>query len=262
MDTKYLKVANKFIKHLISLGIAAIFLILACIFMYVFTGVFTQAKEVYRVGVIDTGLDLEDPRFKDVLCESGHRDFTGEGMRDNDGHGTHVAGIIKKFAGKSKDYCLTIFKFYSKHYDDALNAHHFRLALQEALALKLPLINYSGGGSASNTWEKDALAHAQGITVLVAAAGNGSQNLVDYPFYPASYGLGNIIVVGALKENGKDKFERSNFGPQMTWEVGENVISTLPEGKEGSLSGTSMATAIHTGKLIAARPNCGVYICK
>lgn len=44
------------------------------------------------VAVLDTGIDQDHPAFRGVGLET--RDFTGDGMADPEGHGTHCAGVI------------------------------------------------------------------------------------------------------------------------------------------------------------------------
>ncbi|WP_404373743.1 S8 family peptidase [Sphingomonas sp. MMS24-J45] len=44
------------------------------------------------VAVLDTGIDASHPAFAGVALEE--RDFTGAGMADVNGHGTHCAGVI------------------------------------------------------------------------------------------------------------------------------------------------------------------------
>lgn len=44
------------------------------------------------VAVLDTGIHAEHAAFKGIRLET--RDFTGEGMQDAQGHGTHCAGVI------------------------------------------------------------------------------------------------------------------------------------------------------------------------
>lgn len=199
-----------------------------------------------RVTIIDSGLDLKDPRFKNVLCKTGHKDFTHLGLSDTMGHGTHVAGLIKQYAGTS-GYCLVIYKVF----DPSLPTIKINLtaALRE-VAKSTTIVNFSGGGSERSEAEFRAvfeLSHRG--TVLVFAAGNDGQDLNVAPYYPASYDLGSVVV-GCLGKNGFPS-RISNYGSKITqWEFGTNIRSTFPNGKYEILSGTSMSTAITTGKIV------------
>jgi hypothetical protein len=56
--------------------------------------------EPVRVAVIDTGLNLKDSRFTH-LCKDGHYDLSDTSIEDTEGHGTHIASLIQKYAGDS-----------------------------------------------------------------------------------------------------------------------------------------------------------------
>lgn len=202
------------------------------------------APRMLRVAVIDTGLDLTDMRFIPHLCGSGHEDFTGEGLTDTVGHGTHVAGIIKAEAGDAP-FCLQILKFYSAYADGMTNLRREIQALR--VARGADIVNLSIGGPEFSEPELLALKAIRGK--LVAAAGNEGNDLAIVPYYPASYGLPNMIVVGnGVSQEGR--FLESNYGRQVNvWEWGK-VDSTLPGGRRGIMIGTSQATAVQTGKLI------------
>jgi len=45
-----------------------------------------------KVAIVDTGIDPDHPDFAGRILTT--QDFTGEGARDNHGHGSHVAGIV------------------------------------------------------------------------------------------------------------------------------------------------------------------------
>jgi subtilisin family serine protease len=203
-----------------------------------------------RVVIIDTGLDVEDPRFKDILCKDVQAlDFTGEGVVDKIGHGTHVAGIIKEYA-KDSNYCLTIIKYYTEENSGKQNLSNVIEALKWVHLTKPKIVNFSGGGE---TWDNDEYEYIKNTpeTTFILAAGNKRHNLdEDCDYYPACNRLKNIIRVGSLQEDGKRAYT-SNFGKIVTaWEIGTNVKSTLPDGRTGFKSGTSQATAKITGKFI------------
>lgn len=240
---------NFVLKHLISLGFAIVFMALAVLFMFAFSGIFSQSSEVYRVGVVDTGLDLNDPRLSAHLCPSGHKDFTGEGMQDSVGHGTHIVGLIEKYAENS-EYCLVILKYYSPNMSAMATQLASNAALKAATQMHLNLVNYSGDGYNYSQWEKDLFSTNFGV-IFVVAAGNDGRSLLDYPYYPAAYDLKNLLVVGSLNQEGTSRAGFSNFGPMVKyWEIGDHVLSTYTSGRMTYLSGTSQATAIETGKFI------------
>lgn len=240
----------------------------------------SAADKTIVVAVLDTGIDKDNPH----LCKKGHFDFVRNkpGTYDMHGHGTHIAGIIAKEAGDD-NYCIVSLKYYSDANTSKMNINNTIKALRYAIDLKVDFINYSGGGSNSNPEEKKLIEEAQkkGI-VVVAAAGNEHEDLdKDCNYFPACYNT-NVIMVGNLEVNRegpkliKDPGWRalaeaanmveelskvkskpsdtSNFGKRVTvWEEGTNVMSTLPGGRTGPMSGTSQATAVHTGKLVKAK---------
>jgi subtilisin family serine protease len=224
------------------------------------TNAAVAGRHTAKVAIIDTGLDLTDERFEGLLCP-GSKDFTGRGIRDEHGHGTHIAGLIKKYAGPDADYCLLILKYYEDKATSAVNAAREVAAVEYAVQQHADYVNISAGGPMALEPERLAIMRTP-KTLWIVAAGNEHRSL-DTPgeeYYPASYFLPNMIVVGALK-SGLDglsievRLPSSNWGKRVTtWEVGENVLSTLPGGvRTGLMSGTSQATAVHTGKLLRAR---------
>jgi subtilisin family serine protease len=201
-----------------------------------------DAPGMIRIAVVDTGLDLTDARFKGHLCAYGHKDFTGEGLDDTNGHGTHIAGLIQKYAGISGKYCMVIIKYYGSRYNNVLNELN---AVKYATTLGVDFVNLSEGGPARLKVEEELIAQTRN-TKFIAAAGNNGADL-DIPgmeFYPASYNLPNLIAVGSDSPS-------SNHGSRVTAiERGDSVMSYTPNGGFGVMSGTSQAAAIHTGKLV------------
>lgn len=223
----------------------------------------TYAGEPIRVGVLDTGLDLKDHRFKNVLCSEGHKDFTGTGLQDDHGHGTHVAGLIHQYAKDAK-FCLVILKYYVHEAKGEINLNREINALLHAQFQRLTILNMSLSGAEADEQEKNVLGVLRGVIISVAAGNNGKElrdptneelRQVKSPddlkvacYYPACYNMHNMHIVGALI--GHNRSSSSNYGDIVKyWENSYNH-STLPNGEYGTLGGTSMATAIHTGKLI------------
>jgi len=180
-------------------------------------------------------------------------------------HGTHISGIISGrlksdigFAGRCPGATIMPLKYYDNTGFGYNNLQNTVRAIRYATKMGANIINYSGGGSDPAQAEKDAIQQAMNKGILfVAAAGNDGHNNDTYPYYPANYGFENIISVAST-----DKLEQvlpsSNFGRTVdVAALGLSVLSTLPEGRFGTMSGTSQATAVVTGAaaLLASRAN-------
>jgi hypothetical protein len=124
-------------------------------------------------------------------------------------------------------------------------------ALKEANNLGVQYINYSGGGAdPSDDERREVLKFLNHGGIFVAAAGNDGKLLgKELTYYPAMYDP-RIVVVGGKDEQG-NCMSYSNYGPFVNrWEIGVNVV-----GYGISMSGTSQATAVATGKLVSLNKN-------
>ena len=207
------------------------------------------------VFVPDTGVDIS--HVTEIRNHINIANWTKEDYVDLNGHGTHVAGIVLK------DTCPEIELISCKYYTDSItemmkksNLTRSIECFKKALTQHIDIINYSSGGDSFSQEEFDILKKLsdKGIKIVVAAGNNG-EDLKISDYYPAKYKLTNIIVVGNLNVN-KNVFYSSNFNlPGMVWEIGVDVFSTLPNSNYGSMSGTSMAAAIHTNKMLKEKCN-------
>ncbi|MGZ3721781.1 MAG: S8 family peptidase [Bdellovibrionales bacterium] len=257
----------------------------------------SQGSRDIVVCVIDTGADTSHPDLKANLWvnkgESGkdrngkdkasnHIDDDGNGfiddvhgwnfvannndLKDEHGHGTHIAGIIGAeggngigISGVSPKVSLMILKYYDAHGNDLNNLVNTVKAIDYAVNKDCNIINYSGGGIAPSPEERAAIERANKKGILfVAAAGNERSNSDVRKYYPADYGLDNILSVTAI-----DRFQNvlptSNFGEQ-TVDIaapGNDIISTLPGGQYGYMTGTSQATAFASGVAALVMANNG-----
>jgi thermitase len=220
---------------------------------------FEKRREVV-VAVVDTGIQHDHPFLKDnIFVRQGKHaannygvDFSGAKPtatpHDQHGHGTHVAGIVKSVFPEVK---LLTLKYYNPSASGQQNLDSTIKALEYAVKAGVDIINYSGGGPEPSTEELRVLKEAEkkGI-IVVAAAGNERSNIDDKrnAYYPASYGLSNIITVAAHDQQ-MQLITASNWGKNSVdiAAPGFNINSAFPGGKAGLLTGTSQATAFVTG---------------
>lgn len=190
------------------------------------------------VAVLDTGISAAPETIP--LCKTGHRDFTGEGLRDIDlrHHGTNVAALISLEAGTSPNYCLIIIKIFPK---GDFNILAYINALQYVDQHRYDFVNMSFAGTypmkAESRLIKSILDHG---THVIVSAGNNSQNLdARCNVYPACLD-DRLIVVSA-----PDVYV-ANMGS-----IVDMYVSGANQAGGGViLSGTSQAAARATGILI------------
>jgi len=234
------------------------FLVILTLCSTVLAGTFSSETPV-KVGVLDTGFGYNNLGHGARLCKYGHKDLTKDQKFyfdydtvtpvpiDFNSHGTNIEGIIENYAGKA-NYCIVVIKFYSQQQTGQENSDSAISAIEYATNIKIDFINFSGGGAIPSGKEYAAVESFlnQGGK-LIAAAGNENTDL-DIPesgYYPAMYDS-RVISVGNNRANGSKAFT-SNYGKRVSvWEVGESI-----EAYGITMSGTSQATAKHTGKLIS-----------
>lgn len=227
-----------------------------------------EGKREVVVAVIDTGLDASHPDLaRNVWHDSSKKGASVFGWNyvndranpsDEHGHGTHVAGIIGAVSnpktgvsGVAHRVSIMAVKYYSDSNPGPVNLRNTVRALNYAIDHGAKVINYSGGGPEFSEDEYLAMKRAEAKGVLVvSAAGNEHQNtdLTGNAYYPAAYRLSNMISVASTDIH-NNLLSSSNWGKQNVDVAapGENIFSTLPGGKYGSMSGTSQATAFVSG---------------
>ena len=252
------------------------------------------------VAVIDTGIDLDHPDLADNLwvnsAEAGGTagfDDDGNGFNDDiygynfvdggttpdddNGHGTHVAGIIGAVAndahgvtGVSPSVSIMAVKFLDENKvgdsSGAISAiNYVSLMRQQYVATggvvgaNVRVINASwvAQGTLDENLEVALNTARESDILIVAAAGNGTAlhravDIDESPVYPASYESpgepDNIISVTAMDRDGR-LVPSYNFGDQSVdlAAPGREIYSTWLDDGHAYRDGTSMATPYVAG---------------
>lgn len=202
--------------------------------------------EAVKVAVFDTGISSHED-----LSVTGavYFDTTTESYGDNNGHGTHVAGIIAAInneigvMGMSDHielYSVKVLNSNGTGYTSSVIE-----GIEWAIENNIQIINMSFASAeySESLHEMIQLARDNGI-LIVASAGNGGPG-EDTIQYPAKYP--EVIAVGSINKD----FKRSDFssiGPELDLVApGSNILSTMSNGGYGTFSGTSMSAAYVTG---------------
>jgi subtilisin family serine protease/subtilisin-like proprotein convertase family protein len=175
---------------------------------------------------------------------------------DDNGHGTHVSGIIGAMgnngvgvAGVEWSASLMPLKFLDGQGNGNLPA--YLDALSYAIKHGARVLNNSWAGFGDSSVLKDAIAAAQAQgAIFVFSAGNDGANLDATPSFPSSFKLNNMVSVAATDDQGRlASFSNYGAGTVALAAPGLNILSTLPNGQYGYLSGTSMAAPFVSGAL-------------
>lgn len=234
--------------------------------------------DMVRIAVIDTGFDVDHPMIgalysvKAQICDNGASKFNfvnpppgrlyTDDVKDDHGHGTHIAGLIARYAGLAP-VCLMPMKYYEAKGSDINNLMNTVKSFKKAVELNADIINYSGGGIAPSADEcaivKEAL---DKDIIVVVAAGNERSDITRRKYWPAM--CDKRVIAVTAKDRFGNKLPSSNwsevetFGPKdqtngksvkLKIEEGNDILSILPGGLYGYMTGTSQATAIMSGKL-------------
>jgi len=216
----------------------------------------STGKKKIIIAVVDTGVQRSHPDLKKKLITGYNFVGNNENTDDDNGHGTHVAGIAAAatnngtgIAGTAPNCRILPVKVLDAAGGGTI--HQVVQGIQYAADRGARVINMSFTGSERSKLEEDAVAYARKKgAVLIGAAGNdGKKNRC----YPAAFA--RVIAVAALDERGK-KASFSNYGKWVGVAApGSNILSTYPVGTYQALSGTSMAAPFVSGVagLLASR---------
>lgn len=252
------------------------------------------------IAIIDTGVDLTHPDLKDNLWtnqteaegEAGYDNdnngFVGDvhgwdfinntgNIRDNNMHGTHVAGIA---AASNNDIGIIganplalIMAVSVMQSDGSGDIATIAQGIDYAAQNGADVLNLSLGTYANSLTLRQALERAYQTTVIVAAAGNDGLPVdpacgIANPAFPGAYsfvlGVQATTIGGVLAPFSNFDCNGPNYSSVSTmndpdgfnYELkapGVELLSTIPGGKYKSMSGTSMASPLVAGAISALK---------
>ena len=253
----------------------------------------TQGSEKIVVAVLDSGVDYT---HKDLVSNMWFRpdsipqyaddelgsfddvngfdaDANSPDPMDDNGHGTHCAGIIgaegdngEGIAGINWNVKIMPLKFLGRGgfgtTKNAIEAINYAIDRKQK-GVNVRVINASWGSTSYSRALEDAIRAAgeQGI-LFVAAAGNNSTDNDKRAHYPSNYNLPNVISVAAMdRTDSITSF--SNYGVKTVHIAapGRDILSTWLGDSYREASGTSMAAPQVSGVaalILASEPNLSV----
>jgi subtilisin family serine protease len=192
--------------------------------------------------------------------------FTDDGnVSDDEGHGTHVAGIIAAKAGNSiggsglaPNATIMPVKVLDSHRsgNSTLLARGIRYAVDQGARILSVSIN--GDSTTSDLTAALRYASDKGATI-VASAGNNSRNIDLTPSYPASSTEPSVLTVTAEDDSlNLPGFANTGLNSVDLAAPGDAILSTARGSGYETRSGTSMAAPFVTASLAllsSARPD-------
>src|SRR3954463_14822374 len=213
-------------------------------------------KSDVTVGVVDSGVDLVHPDLRANLVSSNNKDYVDGDPTpyDQNGHGTHVAGIIGAVGDNGigvagVDWTASILPVRVLNASGSGSVSTVVSGYNWAAGHGARIVNVSLGGSTPSQTEYDALRNASN-TLFVVAAGNDAANVDTTDSYPCAYDLPNVLCVAATDANDALAYF-SDYGATAVdlAAPGVDILSTYPTALSADptfpykwLSGTSMAT--------------------
>jgi thermitase len=199
------------------------------------------SKDV-KIAVIDTGVDLDHPDLTRRLIKGYNALADSYNPDDDNGHGSHVAGIIASETNNGTGmagitWYNPIIPVKVMGSDGTGGSFYVAKGIRWAVDHGANVINLSLGVYQSCELLEESIRYAlEKDVVVVSAAGNDNTN---QPSFPAAYP--GVLGVAAVDWDGT-RATFSNYGNYIDVAApGVDIPSTFSNGRYAALSGTSMA---------------------
>lgn len=227
-------------------------------------------KEIANNGIDDDKNGIID----DIYGASFVGDTATGDPKDDNGHGTHVSGIIAAEGDnglgiKGIAHNVKVMSLKAGQYSGILTSGAIVQAIDYAATHGADVINMSFGGGTYSKLVEDALANAYSTAVLVASAGNNKKSNDPYcdpdgyqRNYPASFNW----VIGVMAQGQTPTAYGEEVAGFSNWECvasdgfeyevmapGTNILSTIPNNGYARWDGTSMAAPVVSALAALAR---------
>ncbi|WP_204222962.1 S8 family serine peptidase [Methanospirillum hungatei] len=195
------------------------------------------------IAVLDTGADIGHPDLAGNIWSMSQSGLVLHGLNaleeiavepwDDDGHGTHCAGVIgmignNNLGGAGVAWNATIMPIKVLDYKGHGRLSDLAFGMAYATLYNASIISCSFGTPYSRTME-DIIRKSPAL--FVCSAGNYGGDLNMFPQYPACYNFSNVIAVAATDPQDELSWF-SNFGNRTVHvgAPGTDIYSTIPSG--------------------------------
>jgi subtilisin family serine protease len=197
-----------------------------------------------RIALLDTGVDIHAPEFRDAqiilkdFCNPG-----GPGL-DADGHGTHCAGAILSAAP-----ACTLLSGVIASRSGFFTYDAFFSALRWCMTEKTDVVCIcTGERFADDLVHRRIWELAQCGCPLIASVGNGGESGSGAGIFPARHP--EVIAVGSVDDRGElSDFTDLPADAEVFCVPGEDFQGPWPGNQHAVLSGTSVSAALIAGML-------------
>jgi len=217
--------------------------------------------------VLDSGVQPDHPDLQGALLPGWDFVNDDDSPADDNGHGTHVTGLIAARSDNATGIAGAAFRarvMPLKVLNENLTGYYsdWAAGFYHCALYGIRIANLSAGGSSPSTFLHEAIrfAHDRGVVIFAAMMNYGD----DLPRYPAFYE--ETIAVGATDRNdrradpfGSSPGDASSYGAHIDLVApGDGLISTYFRGNYALYWGTSQATPLVSAVgalMLALEPN-------